>query len=264
MTYLEAIFLGAVQGLTEFIPVSSSGHLILARLISGNTFSYDLAFDAVLQLATAFAVVAYFLKYIFELYRKGRYGDADDKKYSRKVLAFLVVGSLPAIAAGFALEGYMDGVFRSPLVVVVGLLVGTLIMYASERFHMVRGEINAYRGFVAGVFQCLALVPGFSRSGMTISGGLFSGLPRSDAVKMSFLLSFPIIMGSGVKKLLELSLNGGLADIAVPMILGSITAFSVGWWVIGFLIRYLQRHTFKVFLWYRLALSVVILAILYL
>lgn len=239
---ISNIILGVIQGLTEFIPVSSSGHLVLAReflSVHGN----DLAFDAVLQLATVLAVLVYFRKDLWALV------------YDWKKLKIIILATIPAVIVGLFLENYMETVFRNVLLVAIMLVVGSFIMLLSEFFATQNKSLNLKNGFMIGLFQCLALVPGMSRSGMTISGGLFTGLSREEATRFSFLLSFPIILGSGLKKVFDIQtfdLSFGLAFV---------TAFIVGLAAIHFLIKFLKTHTLRTFAWYRIILAIVIVVL---
>jgi len=266
MHIFDSIFLGIVQGLTEFLPISSSGHLIIARDILGWNGSSDLSFDAVLQLATALALVCFFWKDIFRLVKSffalifRRVVDNKDI-----VLIFaIIIGTIPALIAGLFLEKYMDSVFRSAVLVAWVLLIGSAVMYLAEKLAKKNSELTVGKGLWVGVFQCLALVPGFSRSGATISGGLFMGLNREAAARFSFLLSIPIIFGSGLKKLLDLYQSGFVMSSGVSLLIASITAFVVGILAIGFLMKYLRNHSLKVFIWYRVILALLILAFVYL
>ncbi|MEY2641280.1 MAG: hypothetical protein RL150_673 [Candidatus Parcubacteria bacterium] len=261
MEFVNAIILGIVQGLTEFIPVSSSGHLIIARTFLGAQASYELAFDAVLQLATTLAVLVYFSKDLFGCLRSAwlmmlRKPVAQTE---RTLLVAIVLGTIPAVGAGLLLEDVMDTLFRSTQLVALSLVVGALIMYAAERFASGQSALTRTRGFLIGCFQALALVPGFSRSGMTIAGGLFLGLNREAATRFAFVLAFPILLGSGLKKLLDLYQAGLLASVGTPLLTGSVVSFVVGLAAIHFLVSYLKRHTLQVFIWYRLILAVLLL-----
>jgi undecaprenyl-diphosphatase len=233
---ISNIILGVVQGLTEFIPVSSSGHLILVReflVVHGN----DLAFDAVLQLATILAVGVYFWKDLWALL------------YDWRKLKIVIIATIPAVVLGLLLENYMETVFRNVLLVAIMLVVGSFIMLLSEYFAKKDKRLGLKNGFIIGLFQCLALIPGMSRSGMTISGGLFTGLDRETATRFSFLLSFPIIFGSGLKKAFDIQtfdLSFGLAFL---------TAFIVGLAAIHFLIKFLKHHSLRTFAWYRILLA---------
>jgi undecaprenyl-diphosphatase len=251
MSIFEAIILGLVQGLTEFIPVSSSGHLILAREFFGFSTLNGLAYDAVLQLATVFSVLAYYLYELPQILK------------DKKLLLAIVLGTLPAVILGFILEEKMETVFRSAHLVAWTLLLGALLMYLAERLSKTAlDSITPQKGLLIGFFQSLALVPGISRSGATISGGLFAGLSREASTRFSFLLSTPILLGTGLKKLLDLSSSGELSLLGTSLLLGSIAAFLSGLWAVSFLISYLKNHQLTPFIRYRVVLALVILIFL--
>jgi undecaprenyl-diphosphatase len=261
MEIVNSVILGVVQGLTEFIPVSSSGHLILAREILGMNLEYSLAFDAVLQLATTFAVLVYFRKDIFNLAKNflkfisGKFVEAKELI----LLKAVVIGTIPAVVIGFLLEDKMDTIFRSSFLVAMTLIVGGLIMFFAERFAKQNLDLNVKRGIGIGFFQALALIPGFSRSGMTISGGLFLGLKREVATRFSFILAFPVLLGAGLKKLLDLGSTGLLDSVGVELLLGSLASFAVGLLAIHFLVTFLKKHTMNAFVVYRFVLAIVVL-----
>ena len=268
MSFLEAIVLGAVQGATEFIPVSSSGHLVILHALFGEG-SYDLSLDALLQLATALAVLVYFrreiFRLVFSLFRLlvGREVEVGE----RRLLGALFLGTIPAVVLGLLLEDKMETVFRSVNLVALMLFAGSLLMFVAEKIQgptltTNQGRtLNSRKGFFIGLFQALALIPGVSRSGATISGGLFMGLSREEATRFSFLLSFPIIAGSGLKKLFELNSAGVLEGFGMPLIASLLVSFLIGLWVIDFLLKYLKNHTLNLFVAYRIALAVTILLI---
>lgn len=257
--------MGIVEGATEFIPISSSGHLIIARDILGWNGSNSLSFDAVLQLATVLALVVYFWKDLWRLI-KTFFAMILQKPVEHRdvVMIFaIILGTIPAIIGGLLLEKQMETIFRSAELVAWVLLVGSAVMYFAEKFATKDKMLSIGKGFWVGLFQCLALVPGFSRSGATISGGLFFGLNREEAARFSFLLSMPIIFGSGVKKFLEIYHAGLSGASGVELLAGSLTAFIVGLLAIGFLMKYLRNHTLNLFVWYRVILAVVVLLVLH-
>ncbi len=269
MNTFEAIILGIVQGITEFLPISSSGHLILARDFLGTQTLNGLAFDAVLQLATTLAVLVYFRKDVIRIIKsflKIISGKENDRK-QRGITLAIIFGTIPAIGFGLALEGLMGTIFRNTFLIVVTLILGAIIMWFAEKmWHKNADEnrrITPVRGFVIGLFQSLALIPGMSRSGMTISGGLFLGLNREEATRFSFLLALPILLGSGLKKLLDLGATGILDSVGYQLLIGSLISFVVGILAIHFLITFLRSHTMKVFVWYRVVLAVILVLILY-
>jgi undecaprenyl-diphosphatase len=261
MDVITAVILGIVQGLTEFIPISSSGHLVVVREILGVHRENGLAIDAVFQLATAVALAVYFRRELGRLLKvlygltAGKVVDTADKL----LLSALLLGTIPAVVIGILVEDYLDTAFRSISVVVAGLLIGSLIMIVAERLFTGLKELSVKSGLKIGLFQALALIPGMSRSGMTISGGLFLGLTRAAAARFAFILGIPIIAGSGVKKLLDLGLDGTLADMFVPIIAGSVAAFISGILAIHYLLLFLRRHTLHVFIVYRVILAFVLL-----
>jgi undecaprenyl-diphosphatase len=263
MTILNAIILGIIQGLTEFLPVSSSGHLIIARHYLGIQSMDGLAFDAVLQLATILAVGLYFWRDIWGLAK------SFFKLITRKAIVgkeatlfwAIFVGTIPAIILGLFFENLMDTVFRNIHLVALTLVLGSLLMFFAEKFAKQNKELTIEKGFLAGLFQTLALLPGVSRSGATISGGLFLGFTREEATRFSFLLAFPIILGSGLKKLYDLYQGHELIVLGPPLFVSSIFAFVVGLGAIHFLITYLKKHTLYAFVVYRLLLVVVLLAL---
>lgn len=264
MSILESLILGIVQGATEFLPISSSGHLLLMREFLGINTQEGLAFDAILQLSTALAVIVYFRRTVIDLIKNawlmlvGRGKHVEER--DRTLVIALVAGTIPAMTLGIILEDIMETIFRSTALVALMLVSGGLLMLAAERrstSYVSRSTLNVQRGWWIGWFQTLALVPGVSRSGATISGGLILGLTREAAARFSFLLSIPIITGSGLKKLFDV-LQGGPADADILQIsVGFISAFAVGIFCINFLMKYLKNNTLHAFVWYRFGLAVV-------
>ena len=256
MTTFDAIILGIVQGLTEFLPISSSGHLIIAREVFGITTAGGLAFDAVLQCATALAIALYFWR---DLYSLARGTLAREREALFEVL-YLAVATVPAVLLGILLEEAMETVFRSVALVAGTLIVGSLIMAAIEWIvrAQARSELTAPRAISIGLFQALALVPGMSRSGMTIVGGMLAGLSREAATRFAFLLGIPVLLGSGLKKILDIAQGTDSAGALMPLAVGGVVAFVVGLLVIHYLLKFLRTHTLMPFVWYRLALAAVL------
>jgi undecaprenyl-diphosphatase len=262
LSSIDSIILGIVQGLTEFLPISSSGHLIIARELLGIQQTGGLAFDAILQLATACTVLLYFRKDIWDLVLNLFKKIKDPQK--TKLTIALIIGTIPAIIFGLLLQDYMDTVFRNPLLVALTLIIGAGIMFLADKVLEKRTappqDFTIKKGFLVGLYQCLALVPGMSRSGMSISGGYFLGLSKETAIRFSFLLSIPIIVGSGLMKVKDVikdpSLIGGQYT---TLILGAITAFVFGWFAIDFLLKFLKTNSFKGFVIYRTLLAILLL-----
>lgn len=268
MSVIEAIVLGVVQGLTEFLPVSSTGHLILVRTLFGISDSNALAFDAVLHLATAAAVILYFHKDLWNLLqalmRRMSRLPVDERELT--LLKALAIGTIPAVVLGLSLESIMETAFRSPLLVAAVLVLGSGLFVYAEWVHANRPPQNIMtlkKGLLIGLFQALALIPGMSRSGATISGGMLLGLSRSEAARFAFLLAVPVILGAGSKKLLELIAGGG--DVVWgPILLGAIAAFITGLLAVHLMLAFVKRYSLWPFVWYRVFLAAfVVFIVLY-
>lgn len=269
LTHTTAIILGIIEGATEFVPVSSSGHLIVARAIMGENavgavgvVADGLAVDAVLQLAASCALLVYFWRDIIAILRTVvRLTFRKTVEQSEKMLVWAIaLGTVPAIVVGLLLEGWMETIFRNPRLVAVTLILGSVLFWIAERIATRDKILSLGRGVLIGIFQCLALVPGVSRSGATISGGLIAGLTQQDAVRFSFLLSIPIIFGAGLKKLFDVVGSDFFSNHSMsPLVLGSVVAFLVGLASVHLLIKYLRTHSLTIFAWYRIALAIIIL-----
>ncbi|MEX2514806.1 MAG: undecaprenyl-diphosphatase UppP [Candidatus Paceibacterota bacterium] len=264
MPFDIAIILGILQGITEFIPVSSSGHLILGRELFSVSNAGGLAFDAVIHLATALAIVVYFRRDIYRFVRgKGSLIAGTNITLYKKTVLIIIVATIPAAVLGLSLESIIETVFRNTEVVAVGLVIGSLLILAAEHIPAPGNKkITLRRGLVIGLFQCLALLPGMSRSGATISGGLFSGFSRETATSFSFLLGLPIFIGAGGVQLFELLRAEGAAAIDVPLILGFAAAFVAGLAAMHFLMRFVRSHRLDWFAAYRILLAVAVLLFL--
>lgn len=259
MTLLEAIILGLVQGVTEFLPVSSTGHLILARSLFGVNDAQGLAVDAVLQLATVAAVFVYFFPDIWLLTQTAlrKLGRLPVNKREETLLYAILIATVPAVIFGLMLESLMESAFRSPLLVAGVLVAGSFFfMYAEYKYQTTprKNEMSLSTGFKIGLFQVLALIPGMSRSGATISGGMLLGLSRSEAARFAFLLALPVITGAGLKKLLELIVSDATVPW-FPVAVGSVVAFVTGILAIHFLLAFVRTHTLWPFIWYRIILA---------
>lgn len=256
MTIFEAIIFGVVQGLTEFLPVSSSGHLVILHQFFGTTTD-SLSFDVVLHLATLLVVLVYFwrdiVKIMQTLYRMVLQKDVVQAE--KKLIYALVLGTIPAGIIGALFASDIEYIFRSTFSVALALIAGSILFVIAEKVSKQNSEIGGKRGFAIGCFQALALIPGVSRSGSTISGGLMLGLSREQAVRFSFLLAVPIILGAGLVKVL----GGSELVFGMPIIFGALAAFFSGLWAVHFLVRFLKTNTLMPFVWYRIALALLLL-----
>jgi len=262
MTVEEAVFLGALQGATEFLPVSSSGHLVLAEYFLGIEEA-SLAFDVTLHLGTLFAVLAYFRKEWIGMLASLLPGISGTGKDGR-LLALVLVATIPGALFGLLLEGLSSTVLRTPWVVVITLGGVALLLFLGERLATHRRTFSdfGWRAAVCiGSAQALAIVPGVSRSGITMTAALLLSFERTAAARFSFLLSAPIIAAAGLYEGLKFWRGSGEA-LTVCYLWGFLAAAVSGYAVIAFLMRYLARHTFYVFVWYRLVLAAVVAGIL--
>lgn len=259
MTIIESSVLGIVQGMTEFLPVSSTGHLILARTVFGIDNGNALAFDALLHLATATAVIVYFFPDIWTLTQAGlrKLGRLPVNKRDETLLYALLIATIPAVVFGLSLESLMESVFRSPLLVAGVLIAGSILFMYAEWAYLNKprtNEITIKKGLQIGFFQCIALIPGMSRSGATISGGMLLGLSRVESARFAFLLAVPVITGAGLKKFLEMIVSDDAVNW-LPVLVGAGASFFVGLAAIHMLLSFVRTHTLWPFIWYRIILA---------
>lgn len=260
---IDSIILGLVQGLTEFLPVSSSGHLILIREWLGLSLENTISFDILLHLATLFAIIICFWGDIVRIFIDFRSQGFSAR--SSNLLKSILVGTIPAVLVGFFLGDFLEQTFRNPKYVALALVAGSLLFWLTDKFAKQKGGISTIKGFGIGIFQALALIPGVSRSGSTISGGLLFGLSRVEAIRFSFLLGIPAIIGALLKTLLDIGPN--FLDTSSQLLnLNSLVAFVVaflsGLLAVRFLVRYLSTHSFMPFIIYRIILAGMILIFL--
>lgn len=265
MSYIEAIILGFIQGITEFLPVSSSGHLVLTNDLLGVIGGGSLAFDAILHLATATAIVIYFHKDLWVLLQAllRKLGRLPVNERDMVMSYALLAGTVPAVVCGLLLEDIMSTLFRNPLLVAGSLVAGsTLFIFAEWRYYnsVPQNDMSVKKGIQIGMFQCLALVPGFSRSGATIAGGMLLGLSRSEAARFGFLMAIPLMLGAGSKKLLDL-ISSGEPVVWSVIIAGAFVAFVVGLAAIHFMLSFVRRYSLWPFIWYRIILALLVIYI---
>jgi undecaprenyl-diphosphatase len=261
MDILQAIVFGAVQGATEFLPISSTAHLILLPWFLGWT-DPGLAFDVALHLGTLVALLIYFRREWLALTLsalnlvRGERGDPN-----ARLVLFLVLATIPGAAAGVLLESFIEETLRSPLVIAATLIVLALVLVVAERLGRREKKLDGITladALTIGCAQALALVPGVSRSGITITAALFRGLTREAAARFSFLLSTPIIGGAVAKKLVDIAADGLPPGQLGAVIAGIIAAGIVGYLSIAFLLRYLANHNTFIFIYYRIGLGILI------
>ena len=266
MIYFLAVILGLIQALTEFLPISSSAHLILARGLLDFGFADGLTFDVGLHVGTLIAVIVYFRRDIANLARGffSTFKGLDFERNPHQRLAwYIVAASVPAAIVGFSFESQLEVYFRNPSVIVVTLVVGGVLFLLAERFAKPRRDMPSisFRGaMLVGVAQATALIPGVSRSGITIITGMTQRLKRAEAARFSFLLGTPALAGAGLKKGLDMIGQQFSSGEYVVLLIGTVTSAIAGWVVINFLLRFLQKHRLNVFAYYRFVLAAVLAA----
>ena len=269
MSWLQALVLGLVQGLTEFLPISSSGHL---RIVSEIFFGDDAgaAFTAVTQLGTEAAVLIYFARDIGHLVATWFCGFVSAQVRATpdfRIAWLVIIGTIPIGVLGFIFEDQIQTSGRNLWIISSTLIIFGLVLAAAEHYGQQRRQLKQLTvtdGVVMGLAQAMALVPGVSRSGGTISAGLFLGLTRPTAVRYSFLLAIPAVIAAGLFQIPDVFAVGGpgLQPSVAQMVVATLLAAAVGYAAIAWLLRYVERHSVYLFVWYRLALGTAVLVLL--
>ncbi|MFJ5773748.1 undecaprenyl-diphosphate phosphatase [Streptomyces sp. NPDC093094] len=276
MSWFESLILGLVQGLTEFLPVSSSAHLRLTAAFSGWE-DPGAAFTAITQIGTEAAVLIYFRKdigRILSAWSRSLFDKAWRKNHDAQMGWLVIVGSIPIGVLGVTLKDQIEGPFRdlrvtATMLIVVGIVIGVADRLAARdeeggrhraaRSRKTLQELGVRDGLIFGLCQACALIPGVSRSGATISGGLFMGYQREAAARYSFLLAIPAVLASGTFELKD-AMEGGHVSWG-PTIFATIIAFATGYAVIAWFMKYISTKSFMPFVWYRIILGVVLIGL---
>ncbi|NMN98667.1 undecaprenyl-diphosphate phosphatase [Antrihabitans stalactiti] len=268
MTWLQAIILGIVQGLTEFLPISSSGHL---RIVSGIFFGDDAgaSFTAVTQLGTEAAVLIYFARDIFRIivaWFRGLF-DAAQRDLDYRMGWYVIIATIPIGVLGFLFKDQIRTGARNLWLIATMLIVFAVVIAAAERFSRKERPIEQLTtrdGLAMGFAQCLALIPGVSRSGATSSAGLFAGLTRAAAVRFSFLLAIPAVTASGLFSLPDAFTPSGegLSASGPQLLVATIVAFILGYASIAWLLKFVVDHSLYWFVGYRIVLGVTVMGLL--
>lgn len=275
MNLFEAILLGIIQGLTEFLPISSTGHLTVAgklmNLVSADHPEKWTAFIALIQLGTLLAVLIYFWKDIISIIRdffqdnlikRVKYSE---QKINSKLGWLIIIGTIPVVIIGLAFKDAIEGALTKNLyVIAASLIILALILALAEKIAKFKKDlknITILDSIIIGFAQALALIPGSSRSGTTITAGLFIGLKRESAARFSFLLSIPAVFASGVLQLYE-AVKFVDQSMAVNIIVATIVSGLSGYLAIDFLLKYLKKNSTFIFIYYRIALGIFILILL--
>jgi undecaprenyl-diphosphatase len=262
MTLFYAALLGIVQGLTEFLPVSSSAHLILCRAFFGiDVDQFGMIFDVALHVGTLIAVVIYFwndlLKMLFAL---PRLFTADP---TARLMRLIVIGSIPGVIVGALFSSTVEETLRTPMATVLTLVIGSIFFLIVERVGQdtrtrTERDLNVADAAVVGLAQATALAPGISRSGSTIGAGMLMGVNRLDAARFSFLLGIVLILGAAVKEGLKLRHMHVTAEMGQFFLVGIASSAIVGYLTVRYLLRYLATHRLDLFAYYRLALAAIV------
>lgn len=258
MNLIESVIIAIVEGLTEFLPVSSTGHIIITeKLLSVPETEFTNAFTVSVQLGAILAVVVLYWK---------RFLDFTNFRFYSK----LVIGMLPAVILGLLFAKKIDALLESATTVAIALLAGGVVLVFIDRFFKhpkidSEKEVSFLKSFVIGVWQCLALIPGMSRSASSIIGGMQQGLTRSAAAEFSFFLGVPTLLGATVYKLYKYyELTGGFATDEIQfLVVGNIVSFAVALLAIKFFIDFLKKHGFMVWGYYRIIVGIVLLVMIY-
>ncbi|HLW87758.1 MAG TPA: undecaprenyl-diphosphate phosphatase [Terriglobales bacterium] len=283
MPIYQAVVLAIIQGLAEFIPVSSSGHLIIVRRLLGwNELSpaHELTFDVALHFGTLLSVLFYFRRTWFQIIRAAlggkvvRFSEAGDagqsltpaeQREERLLLWFLAIATIPGAIAGKLLEHSAEDYFREHIYLIAGALIAVaLVMWWGEKAGQLKKPLTGVSfadALIIGCAQATALVPGVSRSGATITAGLFRNLTREAAVRFSFLLSTPIIAGAALLKAHDLKKEGLPPGMHAPFLVGVLVSALVGYGAIAWLVRYLQSNSLKVFILYRIVAGIIVIGL---
>ncbi len=256
MSFWQAVVLGIVQGIGEFLPISSSAHLVLVPWLMKWAYA-GLTFDVALHVGTLIGVVSYFWRDWLVLLRNG-FSRRPGKE--RNLFWYLVLATIPGAVIGYVFEEQAETVFREPLLIGIMLIIMGIVLYAADRLSLARKGLNQLTladALGIGISQALAIIPGVSRAGITMTCGRLLSLKRETAARFSFLLSTPIIFSAGVLQLKQLQ----VADLNIPFITGMVVSALVGYLAIKFLLSYLTRHGFGLFVWYRLLLGLLVIIV---
>jgi undecaprenyl-diphosphatase len=256
LTIFQAIIFGALQGVTEFLPVSSTAHLILLPWALGWP-DPGLAFDVALHSGTLVALLIYFRTDWIELIKSAP---------NSRMVRFIIAATIPGAIAGALFEHKVEDALRAPQIIATMLIAMALVLLAAEllgRRQKSLDDLSMGDAITVGISQAFAIIPGVSRSGVTITTGLFRGMKRDTAARFSFYLSTPIIGGAVAKKTLDILKGGSGFEQMTPFIIGILASGIIGYLSIAFMMRYLQTHNTYLFVFYRIALGIVVLLALW-
>lgn len=258
MDLLQAIFLGILQGITEFLPVSSSGHLVLARSLFGRDLEAGITFEIVVHFGSFCSIVLYYRKLIAEILgdlfksvtpnglRIGMYKTNSNVKFS----FYILISMIPAMIVGFTLQDKIEELFLNPFFVSCMLLVTGTLLFSTKFVKSSEEEVNGARSLIMGIAQAFAIIPGISRSGSTISIGLFTGMKREEVANFSFLMVLPVLAGAMFLAMMDLMETGIEAAAVITLVAGFFTSFLSGYLALSYLVKLLKNAKFYYFSYY--------------
>ena len=254
---------GIIQGLTEFLPVSSSGHLVIFHQLFNFDLSDNVLFDVVLHLGTLVALLLVFYRDVEKIIRgfiSSLFNWNLSHNYNQHLAWLVIIGTIPAAIVGFFFENMIETYFRSIYVVAGSLIIVAILFFIFEKYSQRQKDVSQMSkvdALIVGLAQILSFIPGTSRSGITIITSMGRGLKRDEAARFSFIMAMPIIFGAGLKKIFEIN---QIADINITLLLlGFISSLVSGYLVIRFLLKFFKDHSLNIFAWYRLIIGFLIL-----
>jgi undecaprenyl-diphosphatase len=264
MDLFQAIFLGILQGITEFLPVSSSGHLVLARSLVGRELETGITFEIVVHFGSFCSIVLYYRKLIAEILadlftsftpegvKTGRYKTNANVKFC----LFILISMIPAMIVGFTLKDKIEELFLNPFFVSCMLLVTGSLLFSTKFVKHPQKEVNGVRSLIMGIAQAFAIIPGISRAGSTISIGLFTGMNREEVANFSFLMVLPVLAGAMLLAMMDLMETGIETAAIISLIAGFFTSFAAGYLSLSYLVKLLKNAKFYYFSFYCWAVGI--------
>lgn len=265
MNIIDSFFLGLVQGLTEFLPISSSGHLVLAETLLHQKVSQGITFEVVVHFGTLCSILIYYreelqsiLKSLLELILEPKdFGNKVRKDDNVKLSGFIIISMIPAMIIGLTMEHYIENIFANPALVSIMLIVTGCLLFFTKFIHRFEQSVDAPKSFYIGLAQAFAIIPGISRSGSTISLGLYMNMKRKEVANFSFLMVIPVIGGAMLLKMLEIWKIGLSPDMTISLIVGFLTSFVSGYFALKYLIILLRNKGIHYFAYYCWVLGIV-------
>lgn len=253
MDVIQSFLLGLLQGLTEFLPISSSGHLALAREFMDNELQTGIVFEVVVHFGTLGSIVLYYRKILGDIIKAAfrwithphKPADKDER-----MVTFILISMIPAFIAGFALKDQIETIFSDPIIVGIMLMVTGVILFCTKFMKESEKDLTLKNSFIIGLAQAFAMIPGISRSGSTISAGLYLGLKRDEVANFSFLMVIPVIAGATLLQVLELIETGAEGALILNLAVAFLTAFISGYFALKYLIIILKKKGFHYFAYY--------------